>query len=355
MSPAHEDLFGDTQGTNHVSDRIAYRDFKLRRTIECAHGQRDALQHIEFSRHDSRLLTTCADQTIRVWTRDFDTLSNMRHDIDSGASTFRSRSFNAKAANGAPPSLSRAYFSPSGHMVLGCDTVIRMWGTSSGNVLEELAGHELQVTSGAFLANERIITGSHDKTLKIWDLSRMACIKTFLCMSNCNDVEVSESNEMAIGCHFNKTLSFWDLRTPYGFIGAIKETGHSQQITAVNIINNMVCTVGKDNNLHVFDTRTYQQLYQLTTDFQDPTINYSNCSRFTKARFSPDGLRVAIGGRGMAYVWNLQDNERHSCPMIVHHPQDDLSITTCIDWDKGTKRTLTCCTDDGKIHIYDFT
>jgi autophagy-related protein 16 len=73
-----------------------------------------------------------------------------------------------------------------------------------------LTGHTNKVLTGKFLGT-KIVTGSHDRTLKIWDLMQKACMKTLFAGSSCNDA-VTVDSQCIISGHFDKKIRFWDIR-----------------------------------------------------------------------------------------------------------------------------------------------
>ena len=74
-----------------------------------------------------------------------------------------------------------------------------------------LTGHTGKVLAGKFLSSMKIVTGSHDRTLKIWDLAQKACIKTLFAGSSCNDLVTLDSHCIISG-HLDKKIRFWDAR-----------------------------------------------------------------------------------------------------------------------------------------------
>jgi autophagy-related protein 16-1 len=69
--------------------------------------------------------------------------------------------------------------------------------------------------AGKFVGEtQKIITGSHDRTLKVWDLRSKACIETKFAGSSCNDlVTIDGSGSTIISGHFDKKIRFWDVRS----------------------------------------------------------------------------------------------------------------------------------------------
>ena len=66
--------------------------------------------------------------------------------------------------------------SPNGRFVAAgsLGTVIRIWETETGRLLETLGDHRDTVYSVSFTPDGKsLLSGSLDKTLKVWDVSRL--------------------------------------------------------------------------------------------------------------------------------------------------------------------------------------
>jgi autophagy-related protein 16 len=100
------------------------------------------------------------------------------------------------------------------------DFACRLWSLnehrlrmSSGDLqpTHTLTGHTNKVLTGKFLGVMKIVTGSYDRTLKIWDLMQKACIKTLFAGSSCNDL-VTLDSQLIISGHLDRKIRFWDAR-----------------------------------------------------------------------------------------------------------------------------------------------
>ena len=68
------------------------------------------------------------------------------------------------------------------------------------------AGHSGKVLSAKFMGDtSRVVSGSHDRTLKVWDLRSKACVVTKFAMSSCNDLVTA--SQVIISGHFDKKVS----------------------------------------------------------------------------------------------------------------------------------------------------
>lgn len=76
--------------------------------------------------------------------------------------------------------ITSATFSPNQQSLLttGFDNVIHVLGMKSGRILKELHGHSSYVNCAIWLDESTVLSGSHDGTLKLWDLSKIECVLT---------------------------------------------------------------------------------------------------------------------------------------------------------------------------------
>ncbi|RUS70518.1 hypothetical protein EGW08_021718, partial [Elysia chlorotica] len=91
------------------------------------------------------------------------------------------------------------------------DFASRVWSVSDQRLRHTLTGHSGKVLTAKFLAESRVVSGSHDRTLKVWDLHSKACMRTIFAGSSCNDL-VTLTGTTIISGHFDKRVRFWDVR-----------------------------------------------------------------------------------------------------------------------------------------------
>ena len=100
----------------------------------------------------------------------------------------------------------------NGNLVSGSwDRTIKVWDVNSGVCLKTLTGHSREVCCLVLLNNGHVASGSGDTTIKIWNMESEQCIKTLnghleiFCR-----LEALESGEL-ISYSDDKTVKVWDL------------------------------------------------------------------------------------------------------------------------------------------------
>ncbi|XP_025032877.1 autophagy-related protein 16-2-like, partial [Python bivittatus] len=104
-------------------------------------------------------------------------------------------------------------FNPSGRLLLAAtyNNAAQLWKVGGRRVKEILTGHTDKVTAARFKPVwHQAVTGSRDRTVKVWDLAKMACFRTIQVFSYCNDVVCCDN--VIVSGHHDKRIRFWDSR-----------------------------------------------------------------------------------------------------------------------------------------------
>jgi autophagy-related protein 16 len=136
----------------------------------------EPVNDIAFSGSGTIIATSSNDKTIKLWNSDNATLRT--------------------TLGGSPKLIMGLCFSPSDEFILGCssDNAARLWSVQSGRVKHTLTGHTNKVPSGCFIDADQVVTGSHDRMIKVWDLTRGFCSRTISCFSSCNTVKMTNGS-----------------------------------------------------------------------------------------------------------------------------------------------------------------
>ena len=116
--------------------------------------------------------------------------------------------------DGHSGSVTAAGFSPDGTRIVSGsdDNTLKLWDAHSGTCLMTLSGHSGSVTAAGFSPDgTRIVSGSEDNTLKLWDAHSGTCLMT---LSGHSDwvyaAGFSPDGTRIVSGSFDNTLRLWD-------------------------------------------------------------------------------------------------------------------------------------------------
>jgi WD40 repeat protein len=192
---------------------------------------------------------------------------------------------------------------PDGRRVISGsgDNTLKVWNLETGEELFTLTGHSDPVMAVTVTPDgQRVISGSYDKTLKVWNLETGEELFTLTGHSWwVNAVAVTPDNERVISGSWDKTLKVWNLKTgeeQFTF------TRHSKPVTAIAVTpdGRRVISGSDDNTLKVWNLETGEELFTLT----------GHSDLVMAVTVTPDGQRVISGSEDNTLkVWNLETGE----------------------------------------------
>jgi WD40 repeat protein len=127
-------------------------------------------------------------------------------------------------------------FSPNGEYGLSgsYDKTLRLWELATGKCLRTLEGHTEGVTSVIFSPDGQwgLSSGGSDMTLRLWELATGKCLRTFDHGCAVNSISISPDGRYGLSGGQDGTLRLWDLTT-----GECVRTfrGHTRPVESVSI------------------------------------------------------------------------------------------------------------------------
>ncbi len=250
---------------------------------------------IAYSPDGKRLAAAYSDSTVRLW------------DCERNAPLpdLSTRLPGALVVN--PVVASVAFNADGSRIAAGCgDGVVLVWNAATGEVVATLLGHENTVNSVRFLSDAKLVSCSSDRTLRIWDVDKAACLEvlrghdarvTCLAVSPDGSRIASSSND--------KTVRIWSARTARCF--AVLH-GHEREVTCVAFgpDGTRIASTSVDGTARVWDAEMPGSMAIL----HEPSVGSSAPGVATGAdvvstAFSPDGSRLAAGlDDGTIQLWD---------------------------------------------------
>ncbi|XP_042534993.1 autophagy-related protein 16-1 isoform X2 [Dipodomys spectabilis] len=298
------------------------KDARVPTTAVCVFEAHDGeVNAVQFSPGSRLLATGGMDRRVKLW------------------EAFGDKCEFKGSLSGSNAGITSIEFDSAGAYLLAAsnDFASRIWTVDDYRLRHTLTGHSGKVLSAKFLLdNARIVSGSHDRTLKLWDLRSKVCIKTVFAGSSCNDIVCTE--QCVMSGHFDKKIRFWDIRSE----SVVREMELLGKITALDLNpeRTELLSCSRDDLLKIIDLRTNA----VKQTFSAPGFKCG--SDWTRVVFSPDGGYVAAGSaEGSLYVWNVLTgkvekvlSKQHSSSInAVAWAPSGLHV---ISVDKGSKAVL---------------
>ncbi|KPA10419.1 hypothetical protein MHK_009379 [Candidatus Magnetomorum sp. HK-1] len=108
-------------------------------------------------------------------------------------------------------------YSPDGRRIVSGsdDNTVKIWNAETGKLIRSLTGHSSSVRSVSFSPDgRRIVSGSSDKTVKIWDAETGKLIRSLTGhSSDVWSVSFSPDGRRIVSGSYDKTVKIWDAKT----------------------------------------------------------------------------------------------------------------------------------------------
>nr|VFJ89482.1 MAG: WD domain-containing protein, G-beta repeat-containing protein [Candidatus Kentron sp. LFY] len=204
-------------------------------------------------------------------------------------------------------------FSPDGRRLLSgsWDNALKLWDVASGEIIRTFPRngadqHSSDVNSVAFSPDGRtVLSGSSDHTLKLWDVASSEEMRTLRGHSALvSSAAFSPNGRTVLSGSFDNTLKLWDVASG-GEIRTFPKNGTNQHSAEVNSVafspdGRMVLSGSGDHILKLWDTGSGRAVRTFR----------GHSAWVSSVAFSPDGRRILSGSRDNTLkLWDVASGE----------------------------------------------
>lgn len=216
----------------------------------------------------------------------------------------------------------RAISSDRGKVVSGSDdqTVI-VWDKQTTQLLEELKGHDAQVSSVRMLSGERVLTSSHDGSIKMWDVRTDTCVATVgRCSSAVLCMEYDDSTGILAAAGRDAVANVWDIRAGRQMH---KLRGHTKWIRSIRMVGDTVITGSDDWTA---------RLWSVSRGSCDAVLS-CHAGPIQCVELSPSNNGIITGSTdGLIRFWENEEGGIRCVKNVTIHSSSVLSISAGEHW-----------------------
>ena len=214
-----------------------------------------------------------------------------------------------------------------GRIVSGSsDNTIMIWNIDTGECEKVLEGHTSSVSSLSVLSDGRVISGSHDKTIRVWNIDTGECEKVLEGHSSSARSVIVLSDGRIVSGSSDKTIRIWNIDT--GECEKVLE-GHSNYVHSVCVLSDgRIVSGSQDKTIRIWN---------IDTGECEKVLEGHTRSVWSVSVLS-DG-RIVSGSQDKANrIWNIDTGE---CENILEGHSDAIYSVSAL----SDGRVVSCSVD----------
>ena len=184
----------------------------------------------------------------------------------------------------------------SGELLLTCsvDRQMKFYNMKFKRVTNQMSGgHTDSINACCFCQSQAVaLTGSSDRTIKIWDANVTTQRGKMACASGIMSLDIAMSDSVVASGHRDGSLKFWSIKDN-SLVFEVKKV-HDDLVSSVRYNpsdGNQIFTSGNDHTVKVVDIRMHKVLHSYENEF------FYNTRDTASIGVSPGGRYVALGSK----------------------------------------------------------
>jgi len=225
------------------------------------------------------------------------------------------------------------------------DKTMRLWDLNTGATVRTFQGHTKDVYSVAFSGdNRQIVSGSRDKTIKLWN-TLAECKYTITedmhtDWVSCVVFSPSAKMPLIVSAGWDKLVKVWNLSNCKLRTNLVGHTGVVYTCT-VSPDGSLCASGGKDGTAMLWDVNDGKHLYSLDAG---GTIN--------ALTFSPKNYWLCAATDTSIKIWDLENKNVLDELSSTTPPKSGIPWCVSLTW-SADGNTLFAGSTDGNIYIYE--
>jgi WD40 repeat protein len=244
-------------------------------------------------------------------------------------------SFLLKIFRGHQREITTVVFSPDGKKVLSGsgDATVKLWNLDSGKAEKTFVGHTLNILAVTLSPDgKEMLTGSMDKTARLWKMGSERAEKTFIGHKECViSVAFSPDGKKVLTGSDDNTAKLWDIESE-----KVEKTfiGHTKSVIAVSFSRDgkKILTASSDKLVKLWDIENEKAEKTFTC--------YTAVVYNVVVAFSSDGKKILTSNGDDTKLWDIQSGKAEKT-FIGHQ-----GYVTALAFSQDGKKVLTGSRDN---------
>ncbi|KAI8967920.1 hypothetical protein BDF20DRAFT_897849 [Mycotypha africana] len=233
------------------------------------------------------------------------------------------------------------HWSRDGNHIYSCsaDKSVSIFDTKSGQRVRRWRGHTGIVNSCqvARRGPERLVSGSDDGTVKIWDNNSKEAVHTFENDYQVTSVCFSEAGDMVYSGGIDNEIKVWDLRKNQL---AYTMKGHMDTVTGLSLSpdGSYLLSNAMDNTVRMWDVKPFAPADRCVKIFEGAPHGFEK--NLIKPCWSTDGSQIACGSADRTVViWKVDSRK------ILYKLPGHKGCVNDVDWHPKEPIVMSASTD----------